>query len=123
MYYRLTRVNFDPSKYDAMLANMNSTNDQFRGISGCVSVLAIRTAEDQASAIAQYESKEAAEAAQEQVRAILGGMAENDDNATVVHDADSVAATTGEFGKGQAMAFYTKRGDKISQCRIVRTAV
>jgi len=48
---------------------------------------------------------------------------ENDDNATVVHDADSVAATTGEFGKGQAMAFYTKRGDKISQCRIVRTEV
>jgi hypothetical protein len=48
---------------------------------------------------------------------------ENDDNATVVHDADTVAATTGEFGKGQAMVFYAKRGDKISQCRVVRTPV
>ena len=48
---------------------------------------------------------------------------ENDDNATVVHDADTVAATTGVFGKGQAMVFYAKRGDKISQCRVVRTEV
>ncbi|RTZ94310.1 MAG: hypothetical protein DSY41_03710 [Candidatus Poseidoniales archaeon] len=90
MYYRLTRVNFDPSKYDAMLANMNSTNDQFRGISGCVSVLAIRTAEDQAIAIAQYESKEAAEAAQEQVRAILGGMAEYMTDAPLIRQGDVI---------------------------------
>ena len=90
MYYRLTRVNFDPSKYDAMLANMNSTNDQFRGISGCVSVLAIRTSEDQAIAIAQYESKEAAEAAQEQVSAILGGMAEYMTDAPLIRQGDVI---------------------------------
>jgi len=89
MYYRLTRVNFDPSKYDAMLPNMNSTNDQLRGISGCVSVLAIRTAEDQAIAIAQYESK-AAEAAQEQVRAILGGMAEYMTDAPLIRQGDVI---------------------------------
>ena len=48
---------------------------------------------------------------------------ENDDNATVVHDADTVAANTGEFGKGQAMVFYAKRGDKIAQFRVVRRAL
>ena len=48
---------------------------------------------------------------------------ENDDNATVVHDADSVANATGELAKGVAMVFYTKRGDKISKLRVVRAVV
>ncbi|MCH2513732.1 MAG: hypothetical protein MK158_15030, partial [Dehalococcoidia bacterium] len=56
----------------------------------CVSVLAIRTAEDQAIAIAQYESKEAAEAAQEQVRAILGGMAEYMTDAPLIRQGDVI---------------------------------
>ncbi len=47
---------------------------------------------------------------------------ENDDNATVVHDAHSLSPT-GELGEGVVMVFYTKRGDKISQCRVVRTAL
>ena len=47
---------------------------------------------------------------------------ENDDNATVVHDAHGLSST-GELGKGQAMAFYTKRDGKISHLRVVRTAV
>ena len=47
---------------------------------------------------------------------------ENDDNATVVHDAHGLSPT-GELGKGQAMAFYTTRDGKISHLRVVRTAV
>ena len=47
---------------------------------------------------------------------------ENDENATVVHDAHGLSPT-GELGKGQAMAFYTKRDGKISHLRVVRTAV
>ena len=48
---------------------------------------------------------------------------ENDDNATVVHDANSGANPTGELVKGVAMVFYTKRGDKISKLRVVRAVV
>ena len=37
---------------------------------------------------------------------------ENDDNATVVHDADSVANATGELAKGVAMVFTRREETK-----------
>ena len=48
---------------------------------------------------------------------------ENDNNATVVHDADSGANDTGELAKGVAMVFYAKREDKISKLRVVRAVL
>ena len=76
MCYRVTRANFDPSKYDAMMAHMNGLNEQFRGISGLAYVHGCRTGEDEFIAIAQYDSKASADASQQQVLGILGGMAQ-----------------------------------------------
>ena len=47
---------------------------------------------------------------------------ENDDVAVIVHGANTISPVTGEQGDGVVMAFYTKRDDKISECRIVRQA-
>ena len=47
---------------------------------------------------------------------------ENDDVAVYINGANTVSAVTGEQRDGVAMCFYTKRGDKFSSCRVVRTA-
>ena len=48
---------------------------------------------------------------------------ENDDVAVIVHGANGVSPVTGGQGDGVAMAVYTKKDGKISQCRVVRQAV
>ena len=76
MYYRVTRANFHPSKYDAMMAHINGLNEQFQGISGLAYVHGCRTGDSEFIAIAQYDSKASADASQQQVSGILGGMAQ-----------------------------------------------
>ena len=71
MYYRITQYNFDPSKYDDLMAYGDSIKPKLKSIPGLNFGHEVRTGEDSAMVIAQYESAEAAEAAQSLVSEIL----------------------------------------------------
>ena len=71
MYYRVTQYNFDPSKYDDFMTYADSIKPKMQTISGLNFVHSVRTGEDSGLVIAQYESAEAAEAAQSLVSEIL----------------------------------------------------
>jgi len=75
MYYRVTRYNFDSSKYDALMAQTGGVKGELRAISGSAFVHVCRTGNDEGMVIAQYDSQASADAAQQQSLAILGGMA------------------------------------------------
>lgn len=76
MYYRLTRYNFDPSKYDAMMAHVDAVKGEIRAISGLALVHVCQTGGDEGVVIAQYDSEASADAAHPQTLAILGGLAQ-----------------------------------------------
>ena len=73
-YGRITRVIFDPSKYDAMMAVAKSID--FSGWSGLRLLTVTRVAEDTVLVTAGYENKAAADANVENAKTSLGKMAE-----------------------------------------------
>ncbi len=76
MYYRVTRYNFNSSKYDALMAQTDGVKGELRAISGLAFVHVCRTGDDEGMVIAQYDSQASADAAHQQTLAILGGMAQ-----------------------------------------------
>ena len=73
-YGRITRVVFDPSRYDDMMAV--AKNVDFSGWSGLRVLSVTRIAEDRLGVVAGYEDKAAADANLENAKISLGTMAE-----------------------------------------------
>ena len=76
MSYRITDINFDPSRRDEFLDFTDSQREKIQAVSGIQSVDVIEVAEGQSVIIARYDSEESAVAATETVQEILSGMAE-----------------------------------------------
>ena len=73
-YGRITRITFDPSRYDEMMAV--AKNVDFSGWSGLRVLSVTRIAEDRLGIVAGYEDKAAADANVEKAKTTLGTMAE-----------------------------------------------
>ena len=73
-YGRITRVAFDPSRYDDMMAV--AKNVDFSGWSGLRVLSVTRIAENRLGIVAGYEDKSAADAIVENAKTSLGTMAE-----------------------------------------------
>ena len=74
MSYRITDVNFDPSKNDEFYAYADSIRDQLKAVNGLKFVHVIDVDEGQSVIIARYDSEESAVAANETIQDILVGM-------------------------------------------------
>ena len=74
MTFRATDI--DSSKYDSLMAYMDSKKDQFRGISGLLRLRIARIAEDRLVAATIYDSKSSSDAAQENAAAVMAGGSE-----------------------------------------------
>ena len=68
MSFRVTDVNFDPSRRDEFLAFADSQREKIQGVSGIQSVDVIEVAEGQSVIIARYDSEDSAAAATETVQ-------------------------------------------------------
>ena len=108
-YFRLTRANVDHSKAEAFIAFFELIKPQLQDIPGFISGDIIRTHhpeddstigflrsqgnpdEDQMLTIAQYDSKDSADSAQEQVRnVILPGIAAFTTGDPVIREGESI---------------------------------
>ena len=69
-------VDFDPAKYDALLSYFDTTTEKFNGVPGLRSVRLARILENRMASMAVYDNKTSADAGQENLRAIMEGMAE-----------------------------------------------
>ena len=76
MSFRLTDINFDPSRREELLAYCDGQRENIKAVNGIETVDVIEVGEGQAVIIARYDSEESAVAATETVQEILGGMAE-----------------------------------------------
>jgi len=76
MSYRITDINFDPSRRDEFLDFTDSQREKIQAVNGLQTVDVIEVAEGQSVIIARYDSEESAVAATETGQEILGGMAE-----------------------------------------------
>ena len=74
MTFRATDI--DSSKYDSLMAYMDSKKEQFRGISGLLRLRIARIAEDRLVAATIYDSKASSDAAQENAAAVMAGGSE-----------------------------------------------
>jgi len=74
MTFRATDI--DSSKYDSLMAYMDSKKEQFRGISGLLRLRIARIAENRLSAAAIYDSKASSDAAQDNAAAVMAGGSE-----------------------------------------------
>ena len=75
MHYRITKMSFDPSKRDALMAYADSVRDDMKAIPGIQSVTIVEVAEGEIMGVAAYDSQANAEAAAPTVMKIMGGMA------------------------------------------------
>jgi len=75
-YATFRATDIDSSKYDSLMAYMDSKKDQFRGISGLLRVRIARIAEDRIVAATLYDSKASSDAAQENAAAVMAGGSE-----------------------------------------------
>ena len=75
-YVRHVFVDFDSAKYDALMCYCDTTTERFRGVAGLRSVRLGRVLENRMTAMAGYDNKASADAGQENMRAIMAGMAE-----------------------------------------------
>ena len=73
-YGRITRVTFDPSRYDEMMSV--AKNVDFSGWYGLRVLSVTRIAEDRLGIVAGYEDKAAADANAEKAKTTLGTMVE-----------------------------------------------
>ena len=76
MSYRITDINFDPSRRDEFLAFTDSQREKIQAVNGLQMVHVTEVGEGQSVIIARYDSEESAVAATETIQDILGGMAE-----------------------------------------------
>ena len=74
MTFRATDI--DSSKYDSLMAYMDSTKEQFRDLSGLLRLGIGRIAENRIVAAAIYDSKASSDAAQENAAAVMVGGSE-----------------------------------------------
>ena len=74
MTFRATDI--DSSKYDSLMAYMDSTKEQFRDLSGLLRLGIGRIAENRIIAAAIYDSKASSDAAQENAAAVMAGGSE-----------------------------------------------
>ena len=75
-YVRHGFVDIDPAKYDALLSFFDTTTEKFSGVPGLRSVRLARILPNRISSMAVYDNKASADAGQENLRSIMGGMAE-----------------------------------------------
>ena len=75
-YARHVFVDFDQAKYDAMMSYFDTTTERFRGVAGLIRVRILRILENRTAAVAVYHNKASADAGQENMRAIMAGIAE-----------------------------------------------
>ena len=75
MSFRVTDINFDPSRREELLAYCDGQRENIKAVNGIETVDVIEVGEGQAVIIARYDSEESAVAATETVQEILGGMA------------------------------------------------
>ena len=76
MSFRVTEINFDPSRREELLGYCDGQRENIRAVNGIETVDVIEVGEGQSVIIARYDSEESAVAATEAVQEILGGMAE-----------------------------------------------
>ena len=76
MRFRVTEINFDPSRREELLDYCDGRRENIRAVNGIETVDVIEVGEGQSVIIARYDSEESAVAATETVQGILGGMAE-----------------------------------------------
>ena len=76
MSFRVTEINFDPSRREELLGYCDGQRENIRAVNGIETVDVIEVGEGQSVIIARYDSEESAVAATETVQEILGGMAE-----------------------------------------------
>lgn len=76
MSFRVTDINFDPSRREELLAYCDGQRENIKAVNGIETVDVFEVGEGQAVIIARYDSEESAVAATETVQEILGGMAE-----------------------------------------------
>ena len=74
MTFRATDI--DSSKYDSLMAYMDSKKEQFRGISGLLRLRIARIAENRLVAATIYDDKASSDAAQENAAAVMAGGSE-----------------------------------------------
>ena len=75
-YVRHVFVDFDPAKYDALMSYFDTTTERFRGVAGLIRVRLSRILENRMVVISVYDNKASADAGQENMRAIMAGIAE-----------------------------------------------
>ena len=75
-YATFRATDIDSSKYDSLMAYMDSKKGQFRGISGLLRLRIARIAEDRIVAATLYDSKASSDAAQENAAAVMSGGSE-----------------------------------------------
>ena len=76
MSFRVTEINFDPSRREELLGYCDGQRENIRAVNGIETVDVIEVGEGQSVIIARYDSEESAVAATETIQGILGGMAE-----------------------------------------------
>jgi len=74
MSYRITDVNFDPSRNDEFYAYADSLRDRLKAVNGLKFVHVIEVDEGQSVIIARYDGEESAVSANETIQGILAGM-------------------------------------------------
>ena len=75
-YVRHVFVDFDPAKYDAMISYFDTTTERSRGVAGLIRFRLSRILENRMVAVGVYDNKASADAGQENMRAIMAGIAE-----------------------------------------------
>ena len=75
-YARHVFVDFDQAKYDAMMSYFDTTTERFRGVAGLIRVRLSRILENRMVTVGVYDNKASAVAGQENMRAIMAGIAE-----------------------------------------------
>ena len=75
-YTRHVFGDFDPAKYDALMSYFDTTTERYRGVSGLIRVRLVRILENRMVAGATYDNKASADSGQENMRAIMAGVAE-----------------------------------------------
>ena len=72
---RFTAFDFDASKYEAMLSDVNNLDsDRLKAISGLVGARAVRTQENRMMVVSNYSSMEALDAANDAHKAIFAAV-------------------------------------------------
>ena len=75
-YVRHVFVDFDPAKYDALMSYFDTTTERSRGVAGLIRFRLSRILENRMVAVGVYDNKASAVAGQENMRAIMAGIAE-----------------------------------------------